>query len=464
MEVIRAGMDFSEKKFIYFIGIGGISMSGIAELLLNKGFKVSGSDMNESPITNTLKELGVEVFIGQSADNVPLDADYVVYTAAIKQDNPELIAAKKLNLKLVSRAEFLGLIMKSYDECLCVAGTHGKTTTTGMISEIALAASKDPTISIGGMLPSIGGNFKAGSDALFISEACEYTNSFLSFFPTVGVILNIEADHLDFFSGIEDIRDSFHKFAALIPENGTLVINGDMDCLPLICRDIPARIVTFGQDSKNDYFIDNVKFDTQARTTFSLHKKGGETEVLTLSVPGLHNALNAAAAYAVAEVLCISPDTIRESLMNYHGTARRFQIKGETSSGAIVIDDYAHHPTEIKATLATANKVDHNTIWCVFQPHTYSRTKALMNEFADVLKSADRVILPDIYAARETDTLGVSSEILAREINKKGGRAYYIPKFGDIKKFLRQNCINQDLLITMGAGDVYKIGDDMISN
>ena len=461
-------MDFSEgkfeNKFVYFIGIGGISMSGIAELLLSKGFSVAGSDMKESSVTDSLKEKGAKVFIGQSADNVPQDADAVVYTAAVKEDNSELSRARALGKVIYSRAEFLGMIMKGYGSRICVAGTHGKTTTTGMISEITMDAELDPTISIGGILPRIEGNFRVGGDGIFVTEACEYTNSFLSFYPTIGVILNVDKDHLDFFKDLDDIKASFHKFALLLPENGTLVANGDMDGFETVCRDISARVVTFGQSTKNDYYVHDVKFDTKGRVNFMLHKMDGNDEKLTLKVQGLHNALNAAAAYAVADLLGVDPDKTREALMRFQGTDRRFQRKGETVSGAVVIDDYAHHPTEIKATLDAARKVDHNTIWCVFQPHTYSRTKALMDEFAEALKGADRVVLPDIYPARETDTLGVSSEMLAKEINKRGGRAYYIPTFGDIKKFLMQNCINGDLLITMGAGDVYKIGDDMVKN
>jgi len=319
----------------------------------------------------------------------------------------------------------------------------------------------DPTLSIGGILPSIHGNIRIGESEIFVTEACEYTNSFLSFFPKIGIILNIEADHLDFFKDLEDIRNSFHSFAKLIPKDGTLIINNAIENLEEIIGDLECKIITFGLDDKSDYYASDISYDELACGNFTLNRRKGKSENLTLGVPGAHNVVNALAAVALADLLDIDSVSCKAALKDFTGTNRRFQLKGKIG-GITLIDDYAHHPTEIIATLSTARKYPHKTIWCVFQPHTYTRTHALLHEFAEALSLADKIVLADIYAARETNTLGISSRTLQQEIEKIGGECYYFPTFDEIENFLLENCINGDLLITMGAGDIVKIGENLL--
>lgn len=330
-----------------------------------------------------------------------------------------------------------------------------------MISHILLEGNLDPTISVGGILKAIGGNIRVGNSETFITEACEYTNSFLHFFPKISVILNIEADHLDFFKDLEDIRHSFRQFAGLLPEDGTLVINGEIADYEEIYQGLSCNVVTYGPDSSLDYSACNIAYDEKGHVSFDLLKYGRDAGRIALSVTGNHNVSNALSAIAVAELLDIPMDIIRKGLLSFTGTDRRFEYKGEFE-GVTVIDDYAHHPTEIEATLKAARHYPHAKIWCVFQPHTYTRTKAFFHEFAEALSHADHLVLADIYAARETDTLGISSADLAQEVEKLGTDTHYFPSFGEIETFLKKNCRPGDLLITMGAGDVVSIGEDIL--
>ena len=405
-------IDFQKPIHIHFIGIGGISMSGLAEILLEEGFTVSGSDAKESPLTRKLESEGAHICYGQKAENITDDIDCVVYTAAISRTNPELIEAVAHKIPMLTRAELLGQLMKNYDTPIAVSGTHGKTTTTSMISHILLEGKVDPTISVGGILKAIGGNIRVGSSETFLTEACEYTNSFLHFFPKISVILNIEEDHLDFFKDLEDIRHSFHQFAALLPSDGTLVINGEITDYPEIYQGLDCNVVTYGPSADFDYSASDISYDEEGHVSFDLAKHGEKAGRITLSVTGDHNVSNALASIAVAELLDIPMDTIKKGLLSFTGTDRRFEYKG-TFDGVTVVDDYAHHPTEIKATLKAAQHYPHNSVWCVFQPHTYTRTKAFFHEFAEALSHADHLVLADIYAARETDTLGISSADLA---------------------------------------------------
>ena len=457
-------VDFLHPIHVYFIGIGGISMSGLAEILLSEGFSVSGSDWNRSPLTQMLEEQGAKVNYGkpQRAENITDDIDLVVYTAAVHKDNPEYAEAVRKNIPVLTRAQFLGQLMRNYKTPIAVSGTHGKTTTTSMISEILLQADADPTLSVGGILRSIHGNIRVGKSDLFVVEACEYTNSFLSFFPKIGIILNIEEDHLDFFKDIEEIRDSFRRFARLIPDDGCLILNSGIDRWQEITEGLSCRIITFGLDESADYSPSDITYNEFADATFLAHRKGAAPLPVTLGVPGEHNILNALAALALSDLLCLSPADAQEALRSFHGTDRRFEYKG-TVNGITIIDDYAHHPTEITATLKAAPNYPHKTLWCVFQPHTYSRTKAFLDDFASALCLADRVILADIYAARETDTLGISSADIRDRIVKAGKKCDYFHTFEEIEKFILANCINGDLLITMGAGDVVNIGETLLS-
>ena len=454
-------IDFSKPSHVHFIGIGGISMSGLAEILLEKGFIISGSDSKETPLTRTLSERGIRVFYGQRADNISPETDLVVYTAAIHPDNPEYAKACEMQIPMLTRAELLGQIMKNYRLPIAVAGTHGKTTTTSMLSQILLEADTDPTISVGGILPSIGGNIRVGHSDYFVTEACEYTNSFLSFFPLIGIILNMDADHLDFFKDIDDIRHSFHRFAKLLPPGGTLIISADTPAYETIIEDLPCRVITFGLESDAEYRAVNITYDKYGHASFTVLHNGVRSGSYYLKVPGVHNVSNALAAIAAAELFDIPRETIVKGLGGFSGTDRRFQFKG-TVGGVTIIDDYAHHPTEIRATLSAAAKVPHHTIWCVFQPHTYTRTKALLPEFAEALSQADHVVLSDIYAARETETLGISSADIAALIREKGTPCEYFPTFDEIENYLLSSCQSGDLLITMGAGDVVMIGEHLL--
>ena len=460
-------LKFNDPIHIHFIGIGGISMSGLAEILLEKGFTISGSDAKESDLTRMLASKGAQIFYGQSAENIIPGIDLVVYTAAIHPDNPEFAEARSQGLPMLSRAELLGQIMDNYNNSVAVAGTHGKTTTTSMISEILLAAKSDPTITVGGILPSIGGNLRVGHSGIFVSEACEYTNSFLNFRPKYSIILNVEAEHLDFFKDINDIRNSFHKFAKLLPADGCLIINGAIDKLQEITGDLDCRVITFNKEAVNsdgsaaDYYPSDITYDELGHPSFTLHCHGEVSGSFSLQVPGEHNVCNAVASIALADLLSIDRGITASALHGFTGTDRRFEYKG-TIGGVTIIDDYAHHPTEIAATLHAAANYPHKTLWCVFQPHTYTRTKAFMKDFAKALSLADKVVLADIYAARETDTLGISSETLQAEIQALGHECYYFPSFDEIENFLLENCINGDLLITMGAGDVVKIGENLL--
>lgn len=454
-------IDFKKPIHIHFIGIGGISMSGLAEILLEEGFTVSGSDSKKSALTSKLESEGASIAYGQKAENITPGIDCVVYTAAINKKNPELMEAVAQKIPMLTRAELLGQLMKNYDLPIAVSGTHGKTTTTSMISHILLAGNMDPTISVGGILKAIGGNIRVGGSHTFVTEACEYTNSFLHFFPKISVILNIEEDHLDFFKDLEDIRHSFRQFAALLPEDGTLVINGDITDHEEIYSGLPCNVITYGSSSGFDYSSDNVSYDEKGHVSFDLIEHGTHTDHIVLSVTGDHNVSNALSAIAVAKLLDIPMDTIKKGLLSFEGTDRRFEYKG-TLNGVTIVDDYAHHPTEIAATLKAAQHYPHKDVWCVFQPHTYTRTKAFFHEFAEALSHADHLVLADIYAARETDTLGVSSKDLAAEAGRLGTDAYYFPSFEEIEEFLKKNCKPGDLLITMGAGDIVTVGEDLL--
>ena len=454
-------INFKTPIHVHFIGIGGISMSGLAEILLSKDFTVSGSDNQHSALTDHLEKLGAVISYGQRAANITDGIDLVVYTAAIREDNPEYREAVKRELPMLSRAELLGQLMRNYQTPIAISGTHGKTTTTSMVSEILLHANADPTLSIGGILKTIGGNLRIGQSGYFVTEACEYTNSYLHFFPKISIILNIEADHLDFFKDLEDIRCSFRRFAFLLPEDGTLIINGDIDRLSEITEGLSCRIITFGKTSDSDYYPTDITFHDNGCATYQLHRPGHTAEEIKLSVVGIHNVYNSLAAIALADLLGFDSGTTRQGLSAFTGTDRRFELKGRLG-GITIIDDYAHHPTEISATLTAAGNYPHKRLVCIFQPHTYTRTKAFLDDFAKALSLADLVILTDIYAAREKNTIGISSGDLKNKLDALGKECYYFPLFDDIENFILENCSDGDLLITMGAGDVVKIGESLL--
>ena len=454
-------LNFEEPIHVHFIGIGGISMSGLAEILLEEGFTISGSDAKQSALTDSLAKKGATIYIGQKASNLSIRPALVVYTAAIREDNEEFKAAVDAGIPMLSRAELLGQIMDNYEKSIAVAGTHGKTTTTSMISQILLVAKADPTISVGGILEAIGGNIRVGGSEVFITEACEYTNSFLHFHPKYSIITSVEAEHLDFFKDIDDIRRSFHEFAENTAPDGVLIINGQIAALDQITNNLSCSVTTYGLCENDDFYAKNITYNDHACGTYTLMHKTEDLGTVSLSVPGRHNVSNSLAAIALCLNLGLPLDVIKKGLLQFGGTKRRFEYKG-TKNGITVIDDYAHHPTEVAATLTAARNYPHGRIICVFQPHTYSRTKAFLSDFARVLSMADIVVLADIYAAREKNTIGISSKDLLAELQKNGQESYYFPSFDEIEKFLSEKCINNDLLITMGAGDVYLIGEHLL--
>ena len=445
---------------IHFIGIGGISMSALAEICINKGYQVSGSDMNESYLLDKLRNQGAKIFIGHSKEHISDDVDMVIYTAAVHEDNPEMIATKEKNKLTMNRAAFLGQIMREYKNSIAVSGTHGKTSTTSMLSTIFEYADLDPTILVGGNLSVIGGNVKIGNSDHFITEACEYVDSFLNFNPKIAIVLNIEEDHLDYFSGIDEIKASFNKFGKLLPKDGYFVINGDNPNMDIL-HDVKAKAIKFGKKESNDVIIENIEFDDLGCGSFDLNYMGKKLTGFKLSVPGLHNIYNATSAIIVSLVSGIDLETIQEGILAYTGVGRRFERKGEYNNAA-VIDDYAHHPTEIKATLSTAKRFKKGTLWCVFQPHTYSRTISLLDEFAEAFYSADKVIITDIYAAREDDPGTVHSKDLVQKLQHNNVDAIYISEFDDIVKYLKENVQPNDVVITTGAGPIYLVGEQLI--
>ena len=436
-------------------------MSGLAEILLGKGFRISGSDNNASALTERLEKAGAVIRIGQSADNISPDTDLVVYTAAIHPDNPEFVAAKKQGIPMLSRAQLLGQIMQNYDLPINIAGTHGKTTTTSMCAHILMRAGLDPTVTLGGILPSIGGNIRVGGTKYFVAEACEYTNSFLSFFPKIELILNVDADHLDFFKDLDDIASSFHRFAALIPEDGTLIINRDTAKYDVVTDHLACGIITYSLNGDADYTAEDVHFNENGCASFVCLERGKPIGNFRLCIPGMHSVSNSLAVIALSRKLGLSPEIIAQGIADFHGADRRFERKG-TAFGATIIDDYAHHPTEIRAIITAALQTPHKKLWVVFQPHTYTRTKALLPDFADALSLADHIVLSDIYAAREVNTVGISSEDLRAEIEKRGTRADYFSSFEEILEFLKTQLKEGDLLITMGAGNIVDVGEDLL--
>lgn len=449
------------KEHIYFIGIGGISMSGLAEILASRGHQVSGTDVKETAVTKHLQSLGIHINFGHRAENITDDITLVVYTAAIHDDNPELRAAHEKGIRIMDRAHLLGQIMDEYHDSVAISGTHGKTTTTSMVSEILLAAEKDPTITVGGILPTIGSNLRIGNSPYFVAEACEYFDSFLQFNPFIAIILNVESDHLDYFKTLENIRRSFHAFAQRVPDKGLLAISEKIDHVEELTDGLTCHVETFGLSEKANWRAENIVHEADGRNSFDVYHNGAFFTTIHLHIPGEHNITNALAAIGASAFLGAAPEDCVKGLHHYTGTERRFQLKGK-KDGITVIDDYAHHPTEIKAALAAAQNVQHNTTWCVFQPHTFSRTRFLFDEFGEAFGDADEIIIADIFAARETDDGTVSAAQLADRIAQTGKSARYVGDFAAIEAYLREHCKSGDLLMTVGAGDVYKIGENFL--
>ena len=444
---------------IHMIGIGGISMSGLAEILKFKGYIVSGSDINNSHIIDKLKANDIKVFLEHDAKNIG-NASAVIFTASIKKDNPEFIEAEKRNIPLIERSELLGEITQMYSDTIAISGTHGKTTTTGMLSVAFLECFKDPTISIGGELPNINSNYRIGNSNILITEACEYVESFLKFFPFCSVVLNIEEDHLDYYKDINHIKSAFNKFANKIDNTGYLVINND----DKNCRDISANtnLVTFGIDTESKFTAKNIT-TTSEFTSFDFTEDGKTLATIKLKIPGKHNIYNALACLSVCRLYNLDIEKVAYALSKFTGAKRRFEFKGE-KNGFLIYDDYAHHPSEIKATLKAAKNKRKHKIWCVFQPHTYTRTKALLNEFAESFYDADNVIITDIYAAREKDNGEISSKDLVERISSTSNNATYIKDFNDIVSYLKNHLEKDDVIFTIGAGNIFQVGELLLNN
>ncbi len=444
-------------KNIHMIGIGGISMSGIAEILYTWNFNVTGSDKVKSEITELLKSRGIKVTIGTNLEDVS-KADLVVYTAAIKQDDIELQEAHKLNIPTIERADFLGELTRCFKDTIAISGTHGKTTTTSMVSLCFIEALKDPTIQVGAILKQINGNYKIGNSEHFIIEACEYVESFLKFSPKAEIILNIDNDHLDYFKNFENIKNAFIKYVKILPDDGLLVVNGDdSNCLDLHMH-TNAKFITYGIENKNaNYIAKNISFDNNGFPEFDVYQNNQFYGKIKLSVPGKHNVLNALACICLSTEYGISYKNIKNALLNFKGAHRRFEFKGKIN-GASIYDDYGHHPTEIIATAKSLANKKFNKSWVIFQPHTYSRTKNLLDDFANALLNFDNIIVLDIYAAREKNIYGISSQDLVNKICTIGRNAKYIPSFNECVSYIKENVQENDVIITLGAGTVTEIG------
>lgn len=451
-------------KTIHMLGIGGVSMSGIAEILHHLGFTITGSDAHSSEITDKLIKNGISVVIGHDFDNLR-KADAVVYTAAISSDDPEMVEAKNLNIPLIERCDFLGELTKAFENTIGISGTHGKTTTTSMVSVCFLKANLDPNIQVGGLLKQIDGNYKIGNSEYFIIEACEYVESFLKFRPKAEIVLNIDNDHLDYFKTFDNIKNAFIKYVNLLPKSGILVLNADdNNCLDLK-NHTASQYITYGINNTDaDFIAKNIKFNNDGFPEFDVYKNNNFYSNIKLSVAGIHNVLNALACISLCDYYGISNETIKDALLEFTGAHRRLEYKGSYNNIS-VYDDYAHHPTEIKATCEALYNKKFNNAWVIFQPHTYSRTKNLLNEFAESLSNFDNIIITDIYAARESNTYGVSSKDIVERLNSsRKANCNYIKDFKDIVKYIKEHAKPNDVILTLGAGDVTNIGPMILEN
>ena len=435
-------------------------MSGIAEILKQSGFVVAGSDINSSPATEKLIQSGINVTIGHNPSAIS-NFDLVVYSAAVKPDDPEMQRAKELNIPTVERKIILGEITKAFRNTICVSGTHGKSTTTSMVAMCFLEAKLDPTIQVGATIPAIDGNYRVGKSDYFVLESCEYSESFLSFYPKAEIILNIDNDHLDYYKNIDNIRNAFVEFVKLLPDDGILVYNGDDKNCEHISKYTKAKSLTFGINSSSNFVAKNISYDKNGFPSFDVYHNNTFYKTIKLSIPGKHNVYNALSCIALCNEFGIDKTVIKNALLKFTGAGRRFEYLGEVN-GAKVYDDYGHHPTEITAVANALKNKHYNHSWVIFQPHTYSRTKSLLDDFAKCLTNFDNIIVTDIYAAREKDTLGVSSKDIVNKIDSLGRKAYYISNFDDIIDFVKRNAQKDDIIITQGAGTITNVGHRLV--
>lgn len=448
---------------IHFIGIGGISMSGLAALMLSKGYTISGSDRKASPITDHLKELGITVYEGHDPEQIE-DADLVVYTDAIQMDNPEYRAAVAKKIDVIDRATFLGAVMKNFHVSIAVSGTHGKTTTTSMIATAIKDEPISPTIMVGGNLGEISGNVRIGTGDFFLTEACEYRANVLKYFPSTAIILNIDEDHLDFFDNIDHILETFRAYAGNLGEEDLLILNKDDDYAYSMKDATKSRIVTFSHKGEADYEARNLVIDPHTgRPHYDLYIRGEKIAPIQLQVMGLHNVSNSLAAISACVENNIPVEDAIKGVLNYHGVGRRLEFKGEVD-GIRVIDDYAHHPTEIASTLHALKPTVKNRLICIFQPHTYTRTKLLLDSFSHSFKESDMTIIADIYAAREKDYGDIHSKTLVEAVKANHDQAIYIGEQDEILDYIKEKSRPGDVILTMGAGDIFRVGERFLED
>ncbi len=453
-------MNIKDYKRIYMIGIGGISMSGIAEILKYWNYEVSGSDGQKSSQTDWLENNGIKVYIGHNPDNITKDVDLIIYTAAIKDDNPELIKARELNIPCVERGMFLGEITKLYKNTIGIAGTHGKTSTTSMVACSFLEANLDPSIQVGAVLKAIDGNYRVGNSDFFIIEACEYCESYLNFKQKSAIVLNIDNDHLDYFGNIDNITKSFQKYVSLLPEDGYLILNRDDKRCYDLRNYTKARVISIGSSNNADWTYKNITFDDDGFATYDVYNRGENKGNITLKVAGIHNVFNSLCCVALCDAYGIDIKTVGKALLKFDGASRRLEYKCMLN-GAKVFDDYGHHPTEIMATVNGIKNKKYNESWVVFEAHTYSRLAEHLKDFANALKNFDHIIITDIYAAREVNTFDIHEEDLINELKLLNKESIHIGNHEEIINLLKNNVKDGDIVLTLGAGNVTKIANKL---
>ena len=456
-------VDFNRPCHVHFMGIGGISMSSLARFLLSRGFIISGSDKMEDKITLKLREEGCRIAIGQGPENITADIDFCVNTAAVHPDNPEYQEAVRQGLPILNRAQLLGQLMAQFPDSYGIAGTHGKTTTTGMVAEILLAAGADPTVSIGGLQESLGGNLRIGQSGTFVAEACEFTNSYHEMYPRVGIILNVRPDHMEFFKTMENLRASFRRYAENVAPEGMLIVESDIENLEELTAGLPCRVVTVGMEGSEDYSARNPESTKLGLGRFDFYKGNVCLGRIALDVPGDHNMTNALAAGAAALEDGIPFEAVKKGLESFKGVHRRFEKRGILREDIVVMDDFGHHPDEIEATWKVASRYPYR-LTCIFQPYTYTRTQKFFDGFVESLSRYDRVVISDIMPARETDDLGMHSSQLRDALVARGVEAWYFPGFDEIVKFLLENSVNGDMLITTGCVNVDLVADALVAS
>ena len=446
-------------KHVHMIGIGGSSMSGLAEMLLREGYTITGSDNANSHAVERLREMGIGVHVGHAAENVR-GADVLIFSAAISNENPERMEAEKLGIPQMERSTLLGQLMQGHKEAVCVCGAHGKTTTSSMIAETYLRCGLDPTVHIGGRLDALGGGSRIGKKDVFVAEACEFHGSFLEMRPTLAVVLNIDADHLDYYRDIDHIEEAFGEFLALLPENGMALGWGEDERIMRLFSKLPCETRSFGLKETNDYYPVNLSYGDTGCPRYDVAYKGEVLAHLEMKVAGSFNVINSLAAFASAHVMGVEPQAAADALSGFAGVHRRFEFTG-LIDGVKMYHDYGHNPTEMKAALSVARQQNPKHLWAVMQPHTYSRVKSLFADYLTCTQVADYTLVTDIFAAREKDPGDIKAEMVVEGMRKNGINAVHTPSFDDTEKYLRAHWQPGDLVLTMGCGNINLLNEQM---